>query len=138
MHAYLFVYGTLRRALGHPMGRLLDDATCLGEGSVAGRLYDLGAYPGLIRARSARDRVRGEVYRLPQPKLLLQRLDAYEGCRRRDQVPDEYRRQTTRVRLDDGRIITAWVYVFNGATSARGCVVSGDYVRHRRNAVRQP
>ena len=42
-------------------------STFLGEGSVRGRLVDLGSYPGLIAGAG---RVRGEIYRLDGPELL--------------------------------------------------------------------
>lgn len=136
MHVCVFVYGTLRCALGHPMARLLDRAEFIAEASVPGRLYDLGAYPALVRGRSARERVYGEVYRLRQPKLMLQRLDAYEGCRQRGPTVDEYRRQAMRVQLQDGRSLTAWVYVYNRAPPSGGRLRSGDYLRGRRAGVR--
>lgn len=134
MNVHLFVYGTLRRALRRPEARLLSGAEWLGEGSVAGRLLDLGAYPGLVRGGG---RVRGEVYWLARPTLMLQRLDAYEGCGRRGPTPDEYRRAIVRVRLDRGGSLSAWVYVYNRVAPGRR-LVSGDYayagggVRHRR------
>lgn len=123
LNIHLFVYGTLRRALRRPEASLLDGAEWLGEGTVTGRLLDLGAYPGLV---SGSGRVRGEVYRLSRPKLMLRRLDAYEGCRRRGLQPDEYRREMTRVRLDGGRTVRAWIYVYNRVASGRRLAVS-DY-----------
>ena len=56
-NALLFAYGTLMR--GYALhGVLARGATWLAEGSVRGRLLDLGAYPGLVAGPG---RVRGEV-----------------------------------------------------------------------------
>lgn len=126
--AFLFVYGTLRRLSGHRMNGLLRSSQFIGEGYVAGRLYHLGRYPGMVPPRAAGDRVRGEVYRLGRTTLTLQRLDAYEGCSPFGAAPGEYRRTRTGARLDDGRTLCVWVYLFNGAVDARGYVPSGDYL----------
>lgn len=59
----LFVYGTLRR--GAPMHALIaSDARLVGPATLAGRLYDLGAYPAFTDRESKRDVVRGELYEL--------------------------------------------------------------------------
>ena len=45
----LFVYGTLRDDPAHDMFHVLAaNAELIGEATVAGRLYDLGEYPGLV------------------------------------------------------------------------------------------
>ena len=75
----LFVYGTLRR--GGERYSLLErlGAAYVGKGSVAGELYDLGAYPGALKSRSKSARVVGEVYHLPDTTQALRSLDEYEG-----------------------------------------------------------
>src|SRR5436853_375545 len=79
--ALLFVYGTLRQGSGHPLARLLAaQARWLGTGTVAGRLYDLGAYPGMAEPEAAGQRLRGDVYELHDPDATLSILDDYEGC----------------------------------------------------------
>lgn len=56
----LFVYGTLRR--GAPMHALIaSDARLVGPATLAGRIYDLGAYPAFSDRESKRDVVRGEL-----------------------------------------------------------------------------
>ena len=45
----LFVYGTLRRASGHPMSRALaHNARQVGPGAIRGRMYYPGPYPAVI------------------------------------------------------------------------------------------
>src|SRR5207244_1117859 len=58
----LFVYGTLRRDPAHEMFHLLArTAHFVGEARVAGRLYDLGAYPGMTLSPNGKY-VKGEIY----------------------------------------------------------------------------
>ena len=124
---HLFVYGTLRRDADGPPGprRLLQETAALvGEGTVRGRLFDAGGFPGAVR--ESEGRVSGEVYRLEQPRLTLRKLDRYEGCR-----PDGrglFRRVTVPVRLDSGREVEAWIYLFNGSTEELPEIHGGDYL----------
>lgn len=57
---HVFVYGTLRRGDVRDITRLLPAPQFVGMGSVAGVLYDLGPYPGVLLGGD--DRVQGEVY----------------------------------------------------------------------------
>jgi gamma-glutamylcyclotransferase (GGCT)/AIG2-like uncharacterized protein YtfP len=70
---HLFVYGTLRSGGG--AAGLLRGCRLVGTGSVAGTLYDLGAYPALVLDGGGP--VEGEVWRCPAASL--DRLDEYEG-----------------------------------------------------------
>jgi len=131
----LFVYGSLRPAGGHPMGRWLHThARLLGPARTRGRLYDLGAYPGLIPAPDA-DReaawVHGEVFRLPDPERLLPRLDAYEGCGPQDHPPYLFERHPQPVVLADGARVTAWVYRYNRPVAGAPLIPSGDWLDRR-------
>ena len=135
--SYVFVYGSLRRAAGHPTTQLLQPAQFVGEGWATGRLYDLGRYPGMVGSCRPQDRVRGEVYRLLKSKLTLLRLDAYEGCRRGGLLGQEYRRKRLTIRMDNGAELTAWAYLYNGKVSTGGYIPSGDYLWHRRSILSQ-
>ncbi|MEO8601179.1 MAG: gamma-glutamylcyclotransferase family protein [bacterium] len=108
----LFVYGTLQdpAVRANVLGARLVDV--VRRGTVAGALYDLGEYPGLIEA-GAHERVPGLVLDIADDAA-LQRLDRYEG------VDDGiYRRQLTRVTLDSGGEVEAWVYVYARSVEAR-------------------
>ncbi len=126
--SHLFVYGTLRSDLRHPLHHLLrDGATRVGEGSCAGRLYDLGHYPGLVSPASADERVRGEVYRLDVADRVLTALDVYEGCGPEDPQPQEYRRAVVDVTLATGSTVAAWAYIYNGSVASADWMPSGEY-----------
>lgn len=116
----LAVYGLLRpgsaawTALGLS-GRVRVLSPCV----LAGRLVDLGAYPGLIEGRS---RVRGDLLRLEDPTLgpLLDAFEDYDPA-----APTRSGFVRRRVGLIRPRR-AAWAYVWTGAR--RGPVVSsGDW-----------
>ena len=112
MTQYLFVYGTLMSASGHPMGvRLAREAWHLGPASMPGRLYDLGKWPGLVDSALPGDRVHGEVYALPSPEDSFRWLDAYEGIAPGIAV-SEYARVQRRVTLEGGLEVNAWIYLY--------------------------
>jgi gamma-glutamylcyclotransferase (GGCT)/AIG2-like uncharacterized protein YtfP len=116
----LFVYGTLRP--GAAMHRLLEDrVTVLGPASVAGRLVDLGAFPGLVAPASFDDRVRGDLCEIPDAErdALLDVLDRYEG--------ESFERLRAAVDAPDG-VVEAWLYRWRGDPTGRRLVPSGDYL----------
>lgn len=127
----LFVYGSLRRDA--PAGRhdLLEGrARYLEAGRVRGRLYDLGSYPGLVRAPGRDEWVRGELYSLAARHVLAE-LDEYEGYDHGNRAASEFVRVLESVSLDSGRSTRAWVYEFTGPTACRPRILSGDYLlRH--------
>lgn len=127
----LFVYGSLRRDLAHAMHVVLARAARLvGEASVRGVLYDLGAYPGLVVTDEGDARVTGELYAFDpgSAQTALEVLDAYEGCSAADPEPHEYRREILSVRLVDGSEFTAWTYLLNRSHAGLTPVPGGDYV----------
>jgi len=75
-------------------------------------------YPGMVPA--AGDKVDGVLY-LELPDAALARLDAFEG--------DEYRREQVSVQCADGRIESAWTYVFKPEYAARLAAGTWDFER---------
>jgi gamma-glutamylcyclotransferase (GGCT)/AIG2-like uncharacterized protein YtfP len=113
MSEYLFVYGTLMSTADHPMGaRLAGEAVSLGTATTFGRLYDLGKWPGLRDCDESQSIVHGEVYALNDPVRSFGWLDEYEGIHPSAPPLSEYVRTRRRVRLADGRELTAWVYLY--------------------------
>jgi len=92
--------------------RLAAESTSLGAATIAGRLYDLGPYPGAIPSDDPSERVHGELVRLHSPHRSLFWLDAYEGCGVMDPEPHAYRRVISPVRQQSGHRLDAWVYYY--------------------------
>lgn len=132
MVQHLFVYGTLMSGAGHPMGaRLGREGRLVGAATIKGRLYDLGEYPALVGAGHGDNDVHGEAYVLTSPAL-FDWLDAYEGI-----VPGrecEYERVERTIRLEDGRELTAWVYLYRAPVSGRRLIESGRWLSRGQGA----
>ena len=130
MSAYLFVYGTLRKDVGHAMHKVLTGgAEPDGEGAYRGRLFDLGRYPAVVPDESGRWRVTGEIYRMHTPETLLSALDEYEGCAPHDPEPHQYRRALQPVQRENGRMVEAWIYLYNRPLNGVRQIESGDFLR---------
>ena len=74
MNEIVFVYGTLKS--GQRAGWMMSrNGEKIADGTVSGKLIDLGAFPGLIRCDG--QQAHGEVWSVEQGVLSL--LDSYEG-----------------------------------------------------------
>jgi gamma-glutamylcyclotransferase (GGCT)/AIG2-like uncharacterized protein YtfP len=105
---FVFAYGTLRDAacLNELIGNV-SGWRVAGEGSIQGRLYDVGEYPALVSSDDAHDRVGGILIELDDPEPALKRLDTYEGVE-----AGLYRRELRTVDRSGGTLVDAWVYVY--------------------------
>ena len=129
----LFVYGTLRRGAGHPMAELLaDHGDFIGAACCQGRLFHIDYYPGLVPSEDPSHQVKGDVYALRDPAGLLPRLDEYEECGPGFPEPAEYVREWRTVVLMDGRVLSAWVYIYNRDTEILPEIASGDFLAHAK------
>jgi gamma-glutamylcyclotransferase (GGCT)/AIG2-like uncharacterized protein YtfP len=127
----LFVYGTLRRGSGSLMAeRLAGAATFAGEATVAGRLYDVGAYPACRPSAEPAERVHGEVFALhPETSAaLLAALDQYEGFAADARYSSLFVRERTLVRFADGSEEAAWIYYANDRLDDATLIPTGDWL----------
>jgi pyruvate carboxylase len=122
--ADLFVYGTLRQQMSHPLGHLLiRQGKFLGLGIFQGKLYDLGRYPGVVPSKDKTHLVTGEVYRLNAPDRVLGLLDEYEGPR--------FKRTRVTVFFGPDGHLPCWIYLYTRSVHSRRIILSGDYVQFR-------
>lgn len=127
---YLFVYGTLSKAGGHPIHqRVAKHTRFVGEASMQGKLFRMESYPGAVDSEDPADAVRGELYEILEPAPLFTELDEYEGCGPKDAQPTLYVRAKRRVKLTDGRAFEAWVYLYNRPTDGMKRIASGRFRR---------
>lgn len=127
---YLFVYGTLMTAARGRLGavqraRLSLKGTSLGAATIAGRLINLGAYPGLLEPAGPDDVVHGELFRLDRPDEVISWLDSYEGIPEEPTPQDEYVRVLVPARLVSGEEVAAWVYRYRGTSRDFPIIASG-------------
>jgi gamma-glutamylcyclotransferase (GGCT)/AIG2-like uncharacterized protein YtfP len=135
---YLFVYGTLRPGHGgkgsRMMRKLSADAVHIGRGTVRGKLFRIGWYPGLVPSAKPDDTVTGDVFRLPRAGGLLAKLDEYEDASPGRGARSEYVRRRKVVRLDNGEQIIAWTYVYNRPVLPERRIEGGDFMRAVRKS----
>lgn len=127
---YLFVYGTLRPGYTNPYARYLHQhSRPVGEGTLPGRLFDLGQYPGATYEPDGSRLVHGTVFDLGKNRAILSRLDAYEGISKPPAATDEYIRVVIPVQCN-GQTLPCWVYLYNRPTDGKRVILSGDYSRN--------
>jgi len=124
MMPHVFVYGTLRRGGRNDIARYRPAPVWIGEAGIAGTLYDLGAYPGVVLGGTRR--VRGEVYVIePAVEAALDVLEevAADGS-------GEYIKRQVRVEVGS-HWFDCLVYEIHPARIAgRRVIESGDWIAH--------
>ncbi|MGJ7535631.1 MULTISPECIES: gamma-glutamylcyclotransferase family protein [unclassified Variovorax] len=124
MMPHVFVYGTLRRGGRNDIARYRPTPVLVGEASIAGTLYDLGAYPGVVLGGVGR--VRGEVY-VVEPAVETA-LDVLEEVA--DDDSGEYIKRQVRVEVG-GQWFDCLVYEIHPMRIAgRRVIESGDWIAH--------
>ena len=124
----VFVYGTLRRGGTRAMPIIFPDSTFIDNAKVHGRLYDLGAYPGLLLDESS-SLVVGEVYQVDDDTL--NKLDDIEA-------ESHYWRKQVELSFGGSRKI-CWVYVYNPKFYSHLILIeSGDWIEYAKRKTEWP
>ncbi|MCR6477137.1 gamma-glutamylcyclotransferase [Variovorax sp. ZS18.2.2] len=124
MMPHVFVYGTLRRLGRNDIARYRPAPVFVEEASIAGTLYDLGAYPGI--ALGGVGRVKGEIYRV-EPAVEAA-LDLLEEVAEDDS--GEYIKREVRVAVG-AQWLDCLVYEIHPSRIAGRPVISGgDWIAH--------
>lgn len=130
MNRYLFVYGTLEPA--HAPAEIAAAVRCMkrvGSGSVRGKLYDLGEYPGAVVSRTSPSVIKGKVFELPEDQGVLSSIDAYEGFDPNHPQGSLFIRKRWPVTLADGSRMMCWIYTYNRKPGDARLITSGSYRR---------
>jgi len=131
----VFVYGSLRSGFHHPAYAYISRYfTLVSNAKVKGSLYDMGEYPAA--APSEKDSfIIGELYHINSPEEFawaIAQLDDYEGINAEYGEPSLYKREQTTVYMDEGET-KAWIYWFNGDTTEKQLIESGDVLEFMKN-----
>ena len=123
---HVFVYGTLRAGGSNDIRRYRPTPQWVGQGSVPGTLYDLGAYPGMTIGGEGR--VIGEVYMVnADVEAALDRLEEVL-----DDDSGEYRRRSVRVAVADVGDVDCLIYeIHPDRVRTAPEIASGDWMKHR-------
>ena len=121
---HVFVYGTLRRGGRNDIARFRPEPFFVANAAIAGTLYDLGAYPGVVLG--GKRRVMGEIYRIePEVEAALDVLEEVAD----DDAGEYIRRHVT---LEAGaQQFECLVYEIHPSRIAgRAVIRSGDWIAH--------
>jgi gamma-glutamylcyclotransferase (GGCT)/AIG2-like uncharacterized protein YtfP len=122
---WVFVYGTLRAGDDNDITRLQPAPTFIGKAQIAGTLYHLGRYPGVVLGGAGA--VHGEVYQISAE--LERKLDEIESLY--PQQKDEYFKRELVVNVQ-GQAVPCVVYEINPIyTVGKPVLAGGDWVRER-------
>lgn len=129
----LFVYGSLLSGFKSPAYEYISRFFNLaGKAKVKGKLYDMGEYPAAIPA-SDDGFILGELYQIKNEaefSWAIGQLDDYEGVTPEPGEEQLYRRELSSILIED-KIITAWIYWYNGSIAGRPVIASGDVLSWR-------
>lgn len=130
MTDFLFVYGTLMNNIQSTIADYLhNNSEFIGGGFFAGKLYDLGSYPGAVYDAKATSRVYGHVFRLYNAAIIFTKLDRYESIDVIKLETNEYSRIIIPVTIKN-EMFNCWVYVYNFSTEGLPQIVGGNYLNY--------
>ena len=122
---YVFVDGTLRRGGSNDITLLAPAPRWVGTAQVAGQMYNLGAYPGLVlhAGQEQGARVQGEVYAIePALEAVLDEIEEVFP-----QATGEYAKREMDVLVDEATV-RCIVYEINPArTVGKPLMAGGDW-----------
>lgn len=124
----VFLYGTLRHGSAGAMSIRFPQSKFIAGARVNGRLFDLGAYPGLLAGESSSPVV-GEVYEVDDETL--KQLDEFEGS------SNYLRKQVEIVVGSETR--TCWTYEPDPECySLQTLIPSGDWIEYAKTKTDWP
>ena len=124
---HVFVYGTLRQGDDNDINLLKPTPFFVGPSKVAGMMYHLGAYPGVVLNDALEDNIVGEVYAItPELEVVLDEIEMIYPQQR-----DEYSKRRVVVRVG-ARQLSCLFYEINPAyILGKPVIASGDWVKGR-------
>jgi gamma-glutamylcyclotransferase (GGCT)/AIG2-like uncharacterized protein YtfP len=128
---YVFVYGTLRKGGRNDIARYDPAPERVADASIAGTLYDLGAYPGVVLGGTGR--VYGEIYRIVP--AVEAALDLLEGVAANDAGEYIKRELSVDTNTDGGRLDCLVYEIHPERIGGRPVIGSGDWVAHTKDGV---
>ena len=134
---YIATYGSLRRGMGNFRVNAYGDGEFFSQGKTVDNFnlynYCEDCYPSLSLAHNyANTRVVVDVFKAPLSGL-RGAYDSLEGYRE-GQSHNHYNRTEIQVELDDGQMITAWIYHIDEDQGEDKVVKDGDWCRHMADA----
>ena len=124
---HVFVYGTLRRGDDNDITLLRPAPYFVGPSSVAGVMYHLGAYPGVVLTDGFDDNIVGEVYAITaELETVLDEIEMVYPQQR-----DEYSKRRVIVRVGARQLSCIFYEINPKYTAGKPVIASGDWVKGR-------
>jgi gamma-glutamylcyclotransferase (GGCT)/AIG2-like uncharacterized protein YtfP len=121
---YLALYGSLMQGFDGLIESGAENKIILvGKCKVAGRIFDLGDYPGLVSGDGS---VCAELYKVVDDNVIRD-LDKFERFDPRDRISSLFVRRCVRCKTSDNRFFDAWVYFYNQDVLGHEPILSGDW-----------
>jgi gamma-glutamylcyclotransferase (GGCT)/AIG2-like uncharacterized protein YtfP len=132
-HQQLFVYGSLRKGFRHPAYNYISRFfSFVSNARIKGVLHDMGNYPAATPV-SGESFIIGELYTIKNAdefSWAIEQLDDYEGLHVEPGEKALFKREITDVYISDDEKTQAWVYWFNGDTTGKPFIPSGDVLEY--------
>ncbi len=128
----VFVYGTLRRGDVRDINQLHPTPRFVGMATVAGVLYDLGPYPGMVLG--GQSGVVGEVYEVsPELERVLDQIEEVWPQQTGEYHKREVTVLSTATQADEWRELRCFIYEID-PDRTKGCpvIAGGDWLAGRR------
>jgi gamma-glutamylcyclotransferase (GGCT)/AIG2-like uncharacterized protein YtfP len=129
----LFVYGSLRSGFKSPAFEYISQYfTFIANAKVKGLLFDMGEYPAAVPTQEDVFIV-GELYTINNTDefgFAIAQLDDYEGVAPEEGQDVLFKREQATIYHHDGSKTTAWIYWFNGNTTGKPKIESGDMLTY--------
>ncbi len=144
MQDFLFAYGTiLQGASDDRVAAAINRYTeRLDDGRVAGRLYDLGPYPGAVPLAQGDPRqewIRGQILYVLDPTRVFHVLDPYEDCNPERPREGLYRRERVLALPESNpeSPVDCQIYWINKVPVHAQRIESGDWYRYAEDSPSQ-
>jgi len=125
---YLFIYGTLMNTKAEPAASLMNGCSFFSKGKIAGKLYDLGEYPGAVLSSKGEGfYVYGDIVFMKTPDVTIGLLDDYEGFGDDQEQPNLFVRELVDVETTNGKI-GCLMYLYNLPIEGLKQIISGKYL----------
>lgn len=124
---HVFVYGTLRVGDSNDITRLSPAPRYVGASQIAGIMYHLGSYPGVVLTDAAEENIVGEIYAIePALEVVLDEIEMIYPQQR-----DEYFKRQVIVRVGAQQLSCLFYEINPAYTVGKPVIASGDWVKGR-------
>ena len=121
----VFVYGTLKEGGRLDRGEFAELRTSVEVATIEAGLFSLGPYPTIKLDEDGITMGEVHTFRSEDFKAVQMLMDRIEGYNSKAPKEGLFNRHKVEATLEDGEVVTAWVYEYNGEIDPDGKVEDG-------------